>query len=1031
MTNAGGRACVVEVATRMRLWKALVTGLAPRVRAGRGTVLIDLGGAIVGWLIQILGNAGVRLVRGSPDEQALNRAVESAIENVVQEADPASRDVLARGLAECFSSHRWLRLGTSATSGEELRRLIARQVIQLSQMVNTDTGQSFYQDIATHPNELAWRVADAVLDSLRRVLASGGLAELLRSEDMASVLARLDALGLQIGQRTSSTSDAVRTLPRDIASFTGRRTELTYLMDSVTDARRISGVVGIYAIDGMAGVGKTAFAVHAAHRLSPRFPDGQIFLRLHAHTSSQQAVEPADALEDLLLTIGVSAQQIPPELETRSGLWRARMADKKVLLLLDDAASSDQVRPLLPGAADCLVVITSRRRLTALDGAVSISIDTLPAAEAAELFVRLADRTGLQPEDSAVAEATRLCGYLPLAIRLMAGRLSHRRSWTATDLVADLAAAQHRLHAMAAEKVSVAAAFDLSYRDLTPAQQHLFRHLGLNPGSDIDAYAAAALGNIDLADARNHLDDLYIHHLIEEPRRGRYRFHDLIREHAQSLAAAEDPADRDQAVDRLLDYQLHVASVAGRHLATRTLTTSPRISSPPTFIPELVTRKQAVAWLEAERSNLHASVEHAAFHQRPSLAIDLPAVIADFLLARGHWDQAFVLFRVAQNKARRSDDTQGEANILNYLGIVQYLKGEYSAASASLASALTLFQQLHNQPGEANVRNYLGIVSYLMGDYPAAVDNQTLALELFQDLGDRLGEANAHHYLAVVRYLTGRLHDAARGQGLALDLFRELGDQIGEANTLNQLGIVQYLTGDYLKASESLYAALEVFRAFADRYGEANTLTRLAKLQQLAGDYATALANQNRAIQLYRGIGSRYGEANALIRAGEVHYLMSNYSTAIESLTLALSIFRDLGNRHGEANSLNHLGVVDYLTGDYAAARSLLDQALELFCYFGDRYDEVNAQNNLGELLLTSATTDEARPLYEEALRTARELGAPLEEARSLEGLARCLIESGLIDDGRRLLNQALTLYRQVNPPRVQHVQTILNGLGR
>jgi hypothetical protein len=252
----------------------------------------------------------------------------------------------------------------------------------------------------------------------------------------------------------------------------------------------------------MAGVGKTTFAVHAAHRLAGNFPDGQFFLPLHGHTPGRQPLDPGDALTSLLLTAGVPAAQIPPGVEARMALWRGWLAGRQLLLVLDDAVGSEQVLPLLPGAYGSLVLVTSRRHLSALDDARTISLDILPPGEAAGLLARLAGRPGLSPADPAVRDITRLCGYLPLAIGMLARQLHHHPAWSLAERAAELSAAQDRLELMATENQSVTAAFHMSYADLTGDQQRLFRRLGLHPGADIDAYAAAALDGTDLAAAR-------------------------------------------------------------------------------------------------------------------------------------------------------------------------------------------------------------------------------------------------------------------------------------------------------------------------------------------------------------------------------------------------------------------------------------------------------------------------------------------------------------------------------------------------
>ena len=331
----------------------------------------------------------------------------------------------------------------------------------------------------------------------------------------------VSAVGSQ-GPRGGSAAAATRTLPRDISGFTGRTAELARLTTELTSAAP-GGVVGIHAIGGMAGIGKTALAVHAAHRLAGQFPDGQIFLPLHAHTPGQRPVDPADALASLLRAAGLGAQAIPAGLDARAACWRDYLAGQKVLLVLDDATGHEQVRPLLPGTAGSLVLITSRRRMTALEDAVVISLDTLPPDEATQLLARLAARPDVRPGETGVAEITRPCGYLPLAIGMLARQLHHHPVWAPAGLAAELAAARGRLELMHAENLSVAAAFNLSYQDLTAGQRRLFRRLGLHPGPDIGAHAAAALDGTSLATARRQLHALYDDHLISEPASGRYQ----------------------------------------------------------------------------------------------------------------------------------------------------------------------------------------------------------------------------------------------------------------------------------------------------------------------------------------------------------------------------------------------------------------------------------------------------------------------------------------------------------------------------
>ena len=747
-------------------------------------------------------------------------------------------------------------------------------------------------------------------------------------------------------------------------------------------------MVGICAIGGMAGIGKTTLAVHAAHQLAPRFPDGQMFLPLHGHTPGQRPVDPADALASLLLAAGTSARAIPPGLDARAARWRDFLAGKKVLLVLDDAAGHEQVRPLLPGAGSSLVLITSRRRLAALEDTAVISLDTLSPDEAAEMLARLAGRPSLGPGDAGVSEIARLCGYLPLAIGMLGSQLRHHPAWTAAALAAELAAAGSRLELMYAENLSVAAAFDLSHRHLTGGQRLLFRRLGLHPGPDIDAYAAAALAGTGLATARRHLEGLYGEHLITEPARGRYRLHDLLREHAQNLAAGDDPAVRDAATCRLLDYYLHTAFAASQHIPPWAATEGPPPPGrPPACAPPMSTPQRAFAWLEAERANLHAATGYARASARPEHAIAIPAAMAGFLETRGYWDQGLVLLQAALAAALQVGDRRGQARALVELSGIQVMTDDFPAAAASVTSALELYRDLGDRAGQGDCLNVLGFLRGQTGDYAAAAAYQQQALELYRDLGHRRGQGQALNDLGSVRWLTGDYPAAAACHRQALELHRDLGDRQGQGWALTNLGIVQRLTGDYPAAAATLQQAMALYRDLGDRRGQAHVRIELGVVQRLTGDYpAAAISNQQ-----------------------------------------ALGQCRDLGAQTGVAYALNEQGLVQQLTGDYPTAAVSHQQALELHRDLGERHAEAEVLNSLGELSSRSGDSQQARDYHSQALAIARDLGIPLEEARALEGIGRSHLHDGNPGDGTAQLARALAIYQRIGSPDARRVQHTLS----
>ena len=650
-------------------------------------------------------------------------------------------------------------------------------------------------------------------------------------------------------------AEATRTLPRDVASFTGRRRELAELADSAAGS---GGVVSIYAIGGMAGIGKTAFAVHAAHRLAERFPGGQVFLPLHGHTPGRRPVGSDDALASLLLTVGVPAVQVPADPEARMGLWRDQVAGRQLLLVLDDAADSEQVRPLLPGAGGSLVLVTSRRRLTALEDATAISLDTLPPEEAAGLLVRLAVRPGLSSADPAVAEITRLCGYLPLAIGMLARQLHHHPAWTATGRAAELAAAVDRLELLATENVSVTAAFDLSYTDLDVDRQRLFRRLGLHPGAEADGYAAAALDGTSLAMARRGLEALYDQYLLTEPVPGRYRMHDLICEHARALAGRLDPDDdREQATAQLLDYYQDAAARAEALLADIARTApAPAAGTTPAAVPVLAGREQALAWARAERASLLACLDQATAAGQHARVIALTAGLAGLLRHDGPWAEAITRHATAVRAARHLGDRPGQANALTSLGDVRRLTGDYPGAARDLEEALGIHRDLGDRLGQANALTDLGGVRVMTGDFPRGTRDLEEALGIYRNLGSRRGQANAILFLGIGRRLTGDYPGAARDLEEALGIYRELAERGGEVTALNEAGTLSRVRGDLAQAGSCHQQALDLARQIGSPRDEAQALAGLARRALDAGDGAGAGAGLRQALEIFQRIGA-------------------------------------------------------------------------------------------------------------------------------------------------------------------------------
>ena len=619
---------------------------------------------------------------------------------------------------------------------------------------------------------------------------------------------------------------ATRTLPRDIASLVGRDGELRQLADP-------AGVVGI---SGMAGTGKTALAVHVAHKFAGHFPDGQVFLALHGQAPDRPPVDPACALGSLLLAVGVGRQHIPPGLDARGELWRHHLAGKHFLLLMDDAAGDDQLRPLLPGTAGSLVIVTSRSSL-AVPGAISL-VGLTPEG-AAELLVRLAGRPALQAGDAAVGEITRLCGYLPLGIAMLAATLHDQLDLTATRLASELAAAPD--------------AFHVAYQNLTAAERQTMQHLSLHLGIEIDACGAAALAGTSQAEAQPLLDALNDHHLLAEPVPGRYQIRPQGGE-------ALPPAERDRAMGRLLDHYLHTVVAASRHFDGLPTSAPNLADNPPQSSLDLPTYADAVQWMSAERINLHNAACYAAEHGMPEHAIAIAAAMHGFLRTEGHWDQAVALHSMVLAAVLDGTDPRAEASARAHLGDAQYLTAAHREATANLTRALDLYTDAGDGLGQAAVLSGLGSILQAAEDFPAALAWQERALKLYRDYGHSLGQATTLNQMGRLRSATGDYAAAAACQEQALALYRAMGRPLSQAQALNSLGELSLAIAAPAQAQDRYEQALAIGISIGSLDQQARALEGIGRCHLKQDRPEEGVAVLRKAMTMYRQIASPSAE---------------------------------------------------------------------------------------------------------------------------------------------------------------------------
>jgi tetratricopeptide (TPR) repeat protein/transcriptional regulator with XRE-family HTH domain len=767
-------------------------------------------------------------------------------------------------------------------------------------------------------------------------------------------------------------------LPPGVPGFTGRKRELAELDLLLERPGAADGVPPVAVVTGTAGVGKTGLAVHWAHQVRAGFPDGRLYLDLRGY-HPDQPVPPAEALAGLLRSLGVAGADVPPGEAERAARLRTLLADRRALVLLDNARDTEQVRPLLPGGSGCMTLVTSRDALTGLatwHGARQIRLDPLSDGEALDLLAALLGGRVTGAPDAAGALARR-CARLPLTLRLVAQLASARPEASLAELDAELADLHRRLDALDAgtgPRSATRATFSWSYQCLPGPTARAFRLLGLYPGYDLDGYAVAALAGTDLATGRELLSGLARAHLVQPTGPGRFGMHDLLRAYAAELAAGDPAASRRAALRRLREQQLYACAVAMDLVAPFDRDRRPAVADPGWPVPELAGPDTAVSWLDSERANLIASALPAPAH-----AGRLAKLLVRYLDTGAHYHDAEQLYRCAAR----------------------------TGTAGSRANALTS----------------LGVVCWRLGRYQEAASHHERALALARRAGDDAELGRALLGLGIVYWHLGRRTDTLDCGQQALDLYRRLDDRLGQARVLGNLGNICTLLGDYPAAVEHHRQALELFREVGDPAGTGNELCSLSAVREALGQYPQAEQHAREALRFARQAGYRECEAQALSNLGSVQLRMGQPAAALAQQRQALDLVRQIGDRAAEGYALGHLGTVHERLGEHAAAVDHHRRGLRIADEIGDRHLRTELCNRLGDTLRCDDRPDEALAAYQEALAGSGPDDHPYQQARAHHGLARVLAATGDHRAAAPHWQQALRRYTRLGVPEAEQVR--------
>ncbi|MFI6638136.1 BTAD domain-containing putative transcriptional regulator [Streptomyces sp. NPDC050504] len=757
---------------------------------------------------------------------------------------------------------------------------------------------------------------------------------------------------------SEATANAPSTLPAH-AELVGRKEELTSILQAAPGTPTVGAVLALQGISGMAGVGKSLLALHAARVLAPRFPDGQIHLDLRSHAPGLQPLTARDALTALLRTFGVPAADIPDDLDGLTTLWRTLLGARRAVVVLDDVSGPEQLRLLLPGASPSLIIVTSRRGLAGLPGVKPLLLDVLPPADAVAMFRKLTgpDRATRTQE---VTKIVHLCGYLPLAIELAAGRLISRPSWTTAHLLHRLTRGPGRLREIHTGSREIARAFAVSYRTLSDEEQHVFRLAGLQLGPDFDVFAMAALTGLPTERTEAVLETLLDAHLLREPTPERYAFHDLIGEYSRTLTAAEDTAEeREAALRRLIDFYVRAAAEADRLINPRRL--RPGVARSAAHAPNRPGRlwdsaASARLWLTAERTALVAAERHCRGNGRPREAALLAGSLAAFLDEEGYSAEAQQMHSAAARHWRLTREPQAEVHALLDLGNAMSRCGRYEPSIGHARRALRMTEETGDVAAKTEVLHLLGVLHWNLGRLTEALAHQNETLELRRRAGDRLQVARSHNNMGITQLYLGNFPAALENFNAALAGFREVGNMQEESSTLNNMSDLSLQTGDKESARELLREALDLLK-------NSDTPTRRAIMQINLANTMNSPDDLNQIMDLLRDSLSSFRRTGDLRNASITLHSMGRALHAadrcLEAAThhrQALELSRGIGAAHEQAQALHGLGAAEHRLGQTRSAIWHMTEAISIAERIGAAPEAALARADLAAIRESGAT---------------------------------------------------------------------------